>query len=1078
MGGGLVRSAVAALLVSASTVAFASDTLKYGPQPSWVIPAKMPTSTKSPSDAPTAFLLNDQQIFFEKGKSTTFSEFAIKIQTAAGLSAGNITIPWNPAFQEITVHKLTILRGDQVIDVLDDQKFTTIRRESNLEAAMLDGRLTAILQPEGLQEGDILSFAASVEHADPATKGHVEASFAAWNDVQIGLGQARLIWPADMNLRIRQSGGLPEPTTSTVDGRKVATFSLRAIDPMIPPKGAPSRFQLGRNAEASDFGRWSDVAATMIPHYEKASVIPATGPLRDEVERIRKASADPVARTEMALSLVQDRVRYVALLMGEGGVVPASAESTWSQRLGDCKAKTALLIAILREFGIEASPVLVHSSLGDALPERLPMLGLFDHVIVRATVAGKVYWLDGTRRGDARLDRIQVPSFRWGLPLVANAELIPINPAAMAVPGEEQYIEVDASGGIFAPAPVLIRHVFRGDLAVALNHLYSQATTDQRTEVFRNIAKGLFSGMTVKSTSFQFDKTSGELHQKIEGEAKIDWKNGWYFVPSSTVGYKPDFERPAGPQKEAPFAVNYPKYEVRRTTIRLPSGFISAQNEPLAIEKQILAGFEYQRNVDIKGDVITVETRERSIAPEVAYAEAVAASGRLKELYDADIHLKVPGHYRPTLKDAQAFIASRPTTAAEYLRRGKVLLDQQRFDEAIADFNEVLRLEPLNHDALSGRVMGHIWKKDFDAAERDLAAIPSSPIKQIFEYGARGLIAEQKGEYETAVAQYSKAHEAQPKVPLPLGRRAIVQNKLNKPEEALADAAEALALAPAWADLRLLRANIFVKMAKRAEAAEEARLLMSQNPASDYGHVAAANILARVGRQEEAMDAFAKALAIKPLSYIYLNRALARPASDKKGRIADFDEAIKLDPKDVYARTEKAKYLAMDGHLAEALKELEHAAENEPDDLQLGLSRATTLHRLGRTAEAEKLFASLRTKAKTAEELNNVCWEKATHGILLETALSDCQDALKQEPANGNALDSLGMVLLRLGKYSEALEAYTKAIAADGDAESLMGRAFVYARTGDAARAAADREAALKLDPDTETRFADYGLKM
>src|SRR5207245_7674926 len=40
-----------------------------------------------------------------------------------------------------------------------------------------------------------------------------------------------------------------------------------------------------------------------------------------------------------------------------GGLVPASAETTWSRRFGDCKAKTALLLAILHEFGIEAEPV-------------------------------------------------------------------------------------------------------------------------------------------------------------------------------------------------------------------------------------------------------------------------------------------------------------------------------------------------------------------------------------------------------------------------------------------------------------------------------------------------------------------------------------------------------------------------------------------------------------------------------------------------------------------------------------------------------------------------------------------------
>jgi hypothetical protein len=40
-----------------------------------------------------------------------------------------------------------------------------------------------------------------------------------------------------------------------------------------------------------------------------------------------------------------------------------------------------------------------------------------------------------------------------------------------------------------------------------------------------------------------------------------------------------------------------------------------------------------------------------------------------------------------------------------------------------------------------------------------------------------------------------------------------------------------------------------------------------------------------------------------------------------------------------------------------------------------------------------------------------------------------------------------------------------------------MGRSLAYAMKGDLGRADADRTEALRLDADTETRFAEYGLK-
>src|SRR5437763_14614607 len=105
-----------------------------------------------------------------------------------------------------------------------------------------------------------------------------------------------------------------------------------------------------------------------------------------------------------------------------------------------------------------------------------------------------------------------------------------------------------------------------------------------------------------------------------------------------------------------------------------------------------------------------------------------------------------------------------------------------------------------------------------------------------------------------------------------------------------------------------------------------------------------------------------------------------------------------------------------------------------------------------------------------------MCYTQATAGIRLEAALRYCRDALKLSPDNSAYLDSLGMVLLKLGKLDEALEAYDKAVAKNTGADSLMGRAFVYLRKGDRVHAEADAAAARKLYADVDSSFADYGL--
>ena len=197
--------------------AVAADQLKFGPPPSWVHPQRIPAA--NPTTAPVALLLQNQQTALQPGKIMVYSEVAFKIQNPQGLAAGNLSIVWQPATDIVTVNKLQIRRGDKIIDVLaNGQTFTVLRRETNLEAATLDGTLTGNIQPDGLQEGDIVDFATTIQRSDPVLKGHVEATFGAWNGTPIESAHAELSWPDSIHLNVRETG----ITCRRLEGRRVA----------------------------------------------------------------------------------------------------------------------------------------------------------------------------------------------------------------------------------------------------------------------------------------------------------------------------------------------------------------------------------------------------------------------------------------------------------------------------------------------------------------------------------------------------------------------------------------------------------------------------------------------------------------------------------------------------------------------------------------------------------------------------------------------------------------------------------------------------------------------------------------
>ena len=1058
--------------------AIAADALKFGAPPAWVIPQTIPEAPAKSQDNPAVILLHDQQAMLEPGKISSYTELAFKIQKPEGLAAGNISLPWNPATDTVTVNKLEIHRGNQVIDVLaGGQTFTTMRRESNLDLAMLDGILTANIQPEGLQQGDVVVLATTTEHVDPVLKGHVEANFAAWASGQITLAHARLGWPSTLDLTVRKNGELPAPQQAVRDGRNIYELKMRDVEPVIAPKGAPVRYQIGRLGEATDFRSWAEAAQLMMPLYREASAIPATGPLRDEVEKIRKSSADPKTRAEQALQLVQQRTRYVALLMGEGGYVPANAETTWSRRFGDCKAKTALLLGVLRELGIEAEPVLVNAGLGDAIADRLPMIGVFNHVLVRAHIGGKDYWLDGTRTGDSTLENIEVPDFGWGLPLIAGAQLVHMVPAPLDRPSTERHVEVDASSGAYAPASIVITEIYRGDSGVALDTAYSALSAAQRDEALRKEANGFFDGFQLSSSSVQFDKAKRSGTLVIKGTAKLNWRDGWFYVPTSSIAFTPDFERPAGSSNDAPIAVNHPRFAKDVTTIKLPPGF-AAQQKVDAPVHDTLAGVEYARTESVRGDSVTVESSERSIAAEVPYKDALAAAPRLKALDQDDTYLRLTADYRPTAGDIAALKGAEPTSSDGYLNRGEMLLSASKFDDAIADLTKALSLDPKNANALADRGISYVWIDKLDLADKDLAAALAIDPESAVALRARGLKGERAGDCATAVDDFTRSLKSEPRNSFALGHRAICENILGRHSDAIADAKMALEIEPSWGQLHAIRLDSFARLGQQDAAASEAEQIVKADPqTAAAGWIAIGRIYARAGLQQEAVTAFDKALAIKPEPSTYLARSAIRPSSDFSGRLADINAALKLEPTDSGAIVAKADLLADQGDLKAALAIYDRALKSLPGQSPISLSRGVVLYKLGRIAEAERVLSTWRRGALTATELNELCWKKATAGILLESAAKDCEEALRINPDFVAAIDSLAFVNLRLGKFEQAITLYNRALAKSPLPASYMGRALAYRHLGNSGKARADRVEAIKRDAEIETRFAGYGMK-
>jgi hypothetical protein len=669
---------VSGLLLTAGG-ALAGNQILRGEVPAWVVPAvETPFNSAAAANDGLRVLLFDTQYRAEGDGQSGYVHLRRQAMSPQALPLmGAVALMWSPSSQDVTVHRVHILRDGEVLDVLAEQDFETLRREQNLEQAMLDGRLTAVLQPAGLRVGDILDVAYTLTSHDPVIKGHAEQVLDLNLPFAVDRIRYRASWPKARAVRLRAENDWTPLVVKQAGGYAYVEVALEGVQPIAVPADAPGRLQSPRRIELSDYRAWSDIAAILKPLYDQARGLAPDSPLQAEIARIRALSNDPMVQAAAALRLVQDEIRYVALVMGEGGLIPAGADETWRRRYGDCKAKTALLLALLDGLGIKAVPAAVSIGDGDGMPDRLPRVSAFDHVLVRAVVGDGVYWLDGTRTGDRNLEDIMAPGFGWALPITgADAGLERLDVPPRQTPTLETALVLDATAGLYAPAIIEGEMVLRSDDAAGLGASLALLSETQRDEVLRALWQAQVADLTITEVGSTYDVDANVGRLTMKGTAPLDWGSEGLIPPGSTYAALSASERPEGPFRSAPFALNHPTYSRQQVTLRLPGGGEGFRVSGGEVELDEL-GYHLRRAVNLAGDVMTVEIVRNSLTAEITAAEADRARAANKARPYDPPRIFPPKNYRPTDGDRDALATGAPTTASEWLDQAWALAETE-----------------------------------------------------------------------------------------------------------------------------------------------------------------------------------------------------------------------------------------------------------------------------------------------------------------------------------------------------------------------------------------------------------------
>jgi hypothetical protein len=601
-----------------------------GISPKWVIPPPVSPQDAPPKDGLIQIFFADNQVRVSKKGVETYTTQRFKILRPEALQVSNLRFIWRPANGPLTVHSILLRRKDgSTTEMIGKVKFQIIQREENLEQAVLTGLTTAIFPIPGVEVGDEIEFAATVVDRD---KTFADQAFGALQLPMIEIGgafRARLLRADGITLYRKISPDLEKPTL--VDLKSDDELMIRINNPRSPnvAVGAPGRFGVGRLIEFSSFTGWPEISTTFWKLFEQASNLAPNSPVRGEISKIAAASSDPEVRALMALRLVQDRTRYVYVGLGAGNYTPASADETWERRYGDCKGKTALLLAILKELGIPAEGVLVNQTGLDGLRDRLAAPSLFDHILVRVALGDKSYWLDGTQFNSSKLAYLPQPTFRSALPLRSKgSHLEDVSATVLSSPAVLEIVEIDATAGSAKPGRISVRQVLHGNQVTQLRTGLASLVGNDLKQAIRNYL-GFATGTTEsEESSWGYDEKTGVLTVKWAGTQKLDWEGDEigeleYLIPSAGFAPPNELARPKEQDQTLPWAVDFPYFKCWVTTIRLPpdkgQSRWTYRSRPV---DRLLGGIRYYRKATIQKAVVQTVMSKRALQAELTPAEA------------------------------------------------------------------------------------------------------------------------------------------------------------------------------------------------------------------------------------------------------------------------------------------------------------------------------------------------------------------------------------------------------------------------------------------------------------------------
>ncbi len=813
-------------------------------------------------------------------------------------------------------------------------------------------------------------------------------------------------------------------------------------------------------------------------------------------DQLTQGAADRREQARKLYEWVSGHIRYVAIELGQGSLVPHDVDAILANGYGDCKDHDVLLQSLLKAKGIVSQSVLINGSASYEMPD-VPSLATLNHVITYIPEF-KLY-LDST----AQVAPFGVlPMNEYGKPIVSVSDKeAALGKMALLAPGAAKRsfktdVVLDKSGALTGTSTttasggydVTLRGIALGIQAAGP----VAAASSVLTRLGYKNGEGSFSMAPPQVMTPDYSITGTFTAQGWADEASGKSR---FFLPGGLRLFGLTGDGPMGLLNPGRLKDDEPvpcfnAEQSEDLSLKIPAGMkFGIVPKDQKIEAP---GLLFTAHWTLDGDTLRVH-REFSSRTDTLFCSGearkkdAAALKEISESYDGNLWLEpasaaADSPAKPADKAAGAVAMAAPVLADpanDLLKTATAAYTAGDFTKAVADFQAYLALRPDNSQIwyLQGAAHNRLGQRDL--AEADFAQAVKLKPDNSAAWQYRGANLQQMGQSDKALAAYDEMVKLKPQDAASWKNRGLQNNLMLRFDEAVADFTKAAELNPQDSAAFYYRGLAHDNLNQRDTALLDFSQAIKLQPDYALALESRGNDYSTLGRYSNAIADLSEAIKLNPDEpRILYNRGGAYLRhKDYALAIADYSRALALKPDYSIAWHNRGIAYNDSGQWALAVADYGKALALKPDDPAYLNDRAVSYRRMGQTDSAiTDLDRAIALKADYALALFNRGWTYSDRKQY-DRALADLNQSLKLNDKFVLGYVQRGFVQLQLQDYPDAIADESQALKLNpGNGQALVNRANAYLASGDAAHAVSDCDNAIALKPDFADAYAVRGL--